>query len=160
MLLSYLRSALMLYGIGALELLQRQQAQRVTHDHGQAARAIKPAQIALHASDSHGEGRHTQIRFSFTAACGEPKQIGISLDRLNAIGLAHSPYEGPVDLALGRVAAAVGDQDLARKHLGAALATCEALHALPLQAVTLAELASKPLEELIWDQLTEPRTKK
>jgi hypothetical protein len=61
---------------------------------------------------------------------------------LNAIGLAHSPYEGPVDLALGRLAATFGDEDLARKHLGAALATCEALHALPLQALTLAELAA------------------
>ena len=59
---------------------------------------------------------------------------------LQAIGLAASPYDGPVDLALGRLAATFGDTALARTHLAAALRECEALHATPLQAIVLAEL--------------------
>jgi DNA-binding CsgD family transcriptional regulator len=61
---------------------------------------------------------------------------------LNAIGLAHTPYAGPVDLALGRLAATLGDHELARKHLTSAVSTCEALHALPTQALALADLAA------------------
>ena len=70
---------------GSLELLQCQQAKRVAHDHGQTARAVEPAEIALHAPDGHGERRHAQIGFCFAAAGGEPQQIGISLDGLDAI---------------------------------------------------------------------------
>ena len=61
---------------------------------------------------------------------------------LNAIGFAHSPYERPVDLALGLLASTFGDPDSARKHLTMALATCESLHAMPFQALTLAELGA------------------
>ena len=59
---------------------------------------------------------------------------------LHAIGLAGTPYDGPVDLALGRLAATYGDPDLARTHLTAALRACEAMHATPYQALVLAEL--------------------
>jgi len=48
----------------------------------------------------------------------------------------------PVDLALGRLAATLGDDDVAHKHLTAARSTCEALHALTFQALTLAEFAA------------------
>ncbi len=61
---------------------------------------------------------------------------------LQAIGLAATPYDGPVNLALGRLAATLDDTPLARMHLAAALRECEALHAAPLQAVVLAELGS------------------
>jgi DNA-binding CsgD family transcriptional regulator len=61
---------------------------------------------------------------------------------LNAVAYAGTPYGGPVDLALGRAAATFGDQVLTRRHLTAALSTCEALHALPFQALTLAELGA------------------
>lgn len=61
---------------------------------------------------------------------------------LQAVGLSHAPYEGPVDLALGRLAATVGDPGLARTHLRAALRQTEVLHALPYQALVLAELAA------------------
>ena len=61
---------------------------------------------------------------------------------LHAIGFAATPYEGPVDLALGRLAATIGEARLARRHLTAALRAGEALHAAPLQAMVLAELAS------------------
>ena len=60
---------------------------------------------------------------------------------LHAIALAATPYDGPVDLALGRLAGTTGDPDLARKHLIAALRAGEALHAAPVQAIVLAELA-------------------
>jgi DNA-binding CsgD family transcriptional regulator len=60
---------------------------------------------------------------------------------LQAIGLAATPYDGPVDLALGRLAATLGDAGLARRHLTVALRAGEALHAAPVQAMVLAELA-------------------
>ncbi len=59
---------------------------------------------------------------------------------LHAIGLACTPYDGPVDLALGRLAATYGDADQARIHLTAALRASEAMHATPCQALELAEL--------------------
>ncbi len=61
---------------------------------------------------------------------------------LHAIGLAASPYDGPVDLALGRLAATYGDIEIARAHLTAALHACEAIHATPCQALVLAELGA------------------
>ena len=36
---------------------------------------------------------------------------------LHAIGLSQAPYDGPVDLALGRLAACLGDAEAARSHL-------------------------------------------
>jgi DNA-binding CsgD family transcriptional regulator len=60
---------------------------------------------------------------------------------LHAIGLAATPYNGPVDLALGRLAATTGDARLARRHLAAALRASEAAQAAPLQAMVLAQLA-------------------
>ena len=60
---------------------------------------------------------------------------------LHAIGFAHTPYEGPVDLGLGRLAALAGDRDAAARHLTSALLACQTLHALPHQAFVLAELA-------------------
>jgi len=41
-----------------------------------------------------------------------------------------------------RLAATFGDLDLVREHLTAAVTTCEALHALPFQALALAELGA------------------
>ncbi len=61
---------------------------------------------------------------------------------LHAIGLAATPYDGPVDLALGRLAATFGDPELARTHLRAALRACEAMHATAYQALVLAELGA------------------
>ncbi len=61
---------------------------------------------------------------------------------LHAIGLSQAPYDGPVDLALGRLAACLGDAEAARSHLTAALRQTEAMHALPFQVLVLAELAA------------------
>lgn len=57
-------------GRGTLELLQCQQAQRVTHDDGQTARAVVSAQLALHAPNGHGEGGDAQIGLGLAAPVG------------------------------------------------------------------------------------------
>ena len=61
---------------------------------------------------------------------------------LHAIPHAHAPYQGPVDLALGRLAGLRGDGVAARRHLDAALRDAEAIHALPERAQILVELAT------------------
>ncbi len=61
---------------------------------------------------------------------------------LQAIGLSQSPYDGPVDLALGRLAACLDDAEGARSHLTSALRQTEAMQALPYQVLVLAELAA------------------
>lgn len=59
---------------------------------------------------------------------------------LHVMGSAAGPYEGPVDLALGRLARTLGRRELAREHLEEALIQCRNLHALPYEAIVLAEL--------------------
>lgn len=59
----------------------------------------------------------------------------------HAIAHAIGPYEGPVDLALGRLAHASGDQTTAREHLHRAVAACRANHFPAYEALTLVELA-------------------
>ena len=65
-------------GGGALKLLQRQQAQRIAHEHCDARHAIKPAEISLQTSYRHGVGGEPQISFRLAAASRKPDQIGIS----------------------------------------------------------------------------------
>jgi DNA-binding CsgD family transcriptional regulator len=55
---------------------------------------------------------------------------------------AHAPYQGPVGLALGRLARALGDLTAAEEHLLSTLARAEEVHALPSKAYVLAELAA------------------
>jgi DNA-binding NarL/FixJ family response regulator len=59
----------------------------------------------------------------------------------HAIAHAHTPYEGPVDLALGRLARLTGHVQAARTHLQAALADCRRIQARAHEALVLAELA-------------------
>ena len=59
----------------------------------------------------------------------------------HAIAHAHAPYEGPVDLALGRLARLIGSSQAARAHLQAALRDCRRIQARPHEALVLAELA-------------------
>jgi DNA-binding CsgD family transcriptional regulator len=61
---------------------------------------------------------------------------------LHAIPHACGPYQGPVDLALGRLARLGGDRSLAGDHLTAALDATERIHALPARAAVLVELAA------------------
>ncbi len=60
---------------------------------------------------------------------------------LHAIGLSSTPYDGPVDLALGRLALTYGDAERARTHLQGALLATEAVNATTYRAAVLAELA-------------------
>lgn len=59
----------------------------------------------------------------------------------HAIAHAHAPYEGPVDLALARLARLIGSSQAARAHLQAALRDCRRIQARPHEALVLAELA-------------------
>lgn len=61
---------------------------------------------------------------------------------MHAIALACGPYQGPVDLALGRLARLLGDPAAAREHLQAALQSAEGTHALPTKAAVLVDLAA------------------
>ena len=60
----------------------------------------------------------------------------------HVIAHAHAPYQGPVGLALGRLARVLGDPRAADDHLRSTLARVEEVHALPSKAHVLAELAA------------------
>lgn len=60
---------------------------------------------------------------------------------LHAIPHATGPYQGPVDLALGRLARLGGDRSSAMEHLAAAADATERIHGLPARAAVLVELA-------------------
>lgn len=87
---------------------------------------------------------------TFAGICcwlGDTESAGVIYDQLrpyaglHAIGFAHAPYEGPVDLALGTLARLMGRRDDAREHFESALDACRSLGARPFEAVTLTELA-------------------
>jgi len=63
-------------------------------------------------------------------------------ERQHVIAHAHAPYQGPVGLALGRLARVLGDLTAAGEHLRSTRARAEELHALPALAYVLAELAA------------------
>ena len=63
-------------------------------------------------------------------------------ERLHVIAHAHTPYQGPVGLVLGRLARVLGDVTAADEHLLSTLAMAEEVHALPAKAYALAELAA------------------
>ncbi|HEU4544840.1 MAG TPA: response regulator transcription factor [Microlunatus sp.] len=63
-------------------------------------------------------------------------------EHLHVIAHAHAPYQGPVGLALGRLARVLGDLTAAGEHLRSAYRRAEGLHALPTKAYVLAELAA------------------
>jgi len=63
-------------------------------------------------------------------------------ERLHVIAHAHTPYQGPVGLVLGRLARVLGDVTSADEHLLSTLAMAEEVHALPAKAYALAELAA------------------
>lgn len=74
----------------------------------------------------------------------------------HAIAHAHAPYQGPVALALGRLARVTGDLGAAERHLTRALRKAEEIHAQPAVALTLAELAAlQPVRSRMRRQLAE-----
>ena len=60
----------------------------------------------------------------------------------HVIAHAHTPYQGPVGLVLGRLARVLGDLTAADEHLRSTLARAEEVHALPSKAYVLVELAA------------------
>ena len=64
-----------------LELLHRQEAQGIAHDHGQPATGVQPAQVALQTTDRHRERRHAKIRLCLATACREPQQVRVGFQR-------------------------------------------------------------------------------
>ena len=56
----------------ALELLNRQQTQGITHDHGKPTAGVQSTKIPLKPSDSHCERSYTEVRLGLSAARGEP----------------------------------------------------------------------------------------
>ncbi len=74
-------------GGGALELLQRQQAQRVAHQHGHAAATGIACHLALQPSDAQRVCRKTEVGFGLAAARGKPQYIGDGVERVRAIGM-------------------------------------------------------------------------
>lgn len=78
---------------------------------------------------------------------GDRVTAQVLLDRLapysgqHAIASATSPYEGPVDLARGRLSRLLGLTEEAREQLHRAVTQCRAVHAPVHEAITLVELA-------------------
>ena len=62
-------------------------------------------------------------------------------ERQHVIAHAHTPYQGPVGLVLGRLARLLGDLPAAGEHLRSTLVRTEDVHAMPSKAYVLAELA-------------------
>lgn len=63
---------------------------------------------------------------------------------LHVAVFAYSPYGGPVDLALGRLAGLLGHEAAAVEHLRAAERTCTAIGAWPYLGLARAALAERP----------------
>ena len=69
-------------------------------------------------------------------------EILLPYEHLHVFAHAHAPYQGPVGLALGRLARVLGDVNMAGEHLRSTRGRAEKLHALPTKAYVLAELAA------------------
>ena len=69
---------------GPLELLNRQQSQRVPHQHGHALVADPARDGSLQSPQTHRVGGEAQVGFGLAAACGEEEQVGqgFGADRL------------------------------------------------------------------------------
>ncbi len=61
---------------GPLELLNREQSQRVPHQHGHAFIAHSPRHDSLQSPQGHRVGRQAQVGFRFTTARGKEEQVG------------------------------------------------------------------------------------
>ncbi len=72
---------------GPLELLERQEPQRVPHQHGDAVLAGTPFDRPLQPAQAERVGGQAQVRFGLAAARGEPEQVGHRLGRLAAFGV-------------------------------------------------------------------------
>jgi DNA-binding CsgD family transcriptional regulator len=76
-----------------------------------------------------------------TVTGGALYELLLPFDGLHAIAHAYGPYEGPVALALGRLARLLGRAEAARRHLTGALDAAQRVESHPYAAVAHAELA-------------------
>ena len=67
---------------GPLELLDRQQPQRVPHQHGDPVLARPAGDRALQSPQPHRVGRQAEVRLGLAAARGKPQEVGHGLGRL------------------------------------------------------------------------------
>lgn len=78
------------------------------------------------------------------ATAAELYRLLLPYESLHAVASAETPSDGPVALALGRLAKVLGDQPSARRHLDAAIRSSDAMHAPPAAAEARAELEALP----------------
>jgi DNA-binding NarL/FixJ family response regulator len=76
-----------------------------------------------------------------TATAAAIYDLMLPCDGLHAIGYAHAPYNNPVSLVLGRLAALLGREEAARRHLTEALDAAQRAEARPRVAEAHLELA-------------------
>jgi DNA-binding CsgD family transcriptional regulator len=81
------------------------------------------------------------VRLRDSGTAGKLYDLLLPCDGLHAIGHAYGPYEGPVALALGRLARFTGRAETARGHLTDALDAAQRLESPPYAAEAHAELA-------------------
>ena len=83
-------------GRSALKLLQREQAQRVAHEHGNAVIAGAAFDVLL--QPAHGEhiGGEAKIGFRLAAAGGEPEEVGNGVGFVAAVGMIKAGDAGQV----------------------------------------------------------------
>ena len=74
-------------GRGSLELLERQQPQRVPHQHGHAVLAGSTFDGSLQSPQPKRVGRQAQVGFGLATARGKPEQIGQGFGILAPFGV-------------------------------------------------------------------------
>ena len=72
---------------GPLELLNREQPQRVPHQHGDAVFARSARHGALESPQAHDVGGQAQVCFGLAAARGKEQQIGQGFWTFAAVGM-------------------------------------------------------------------------
>ena len=82
---------------GALELLKRQQAQGVTHDHRHAGMAHAAANHALQTAQGQRIGGQAKIGLGLAAAGGKPQQVGDGGCRIAALRVIKPRHPRQVD---------------------------------------------------------------
>src|SRR2546427_190610 len=60
----------------SLELLKREQAQRVSHEYGDSVLASPARHLTLQSADAHRVRRESQVSLGLATACWEPQEIG------------------------------------------------------------------------------------
>lgn len=115
---------------------EARQLWRAIADHGRDLPPAVPEWLVV----VTGQARTAELLGDTSAAPALYDQLA-PYAHLHVLAAGDGPYEGPVALDLGRLAALRGDRDAAARHLGDARAATEGMHALPWVALTRFELA-------------------